>query len=90
MLDAINGLNRPRAIQNNNNNGRPNQAKAVRTPSENVDNASFDETQDQSFDVVTEGQISRQDHVKILKLANKKQLSLLKVWWTPGDKGTGV
>ncbi len=54
MLDAINGLNRPRALQNNNNNGRPNQAKAVRTPNEIVDDVSFDETQDHSFDVMTE------------------------------------
>ena len=70
MLDAINNLNRPRAMQNNHNN----QAKAVPTPDETIDDANFDESQDCS---TTEEQVSRQDQVKILKLADKKQLSPL-------------
>ncbi len=74
MLDAINNLNRPRAVQNSHNNSRPNQAKAVRTPDETVDDVNFDESRDCS---ATKEEVSRQDQVKILKLADRKQLSLL-------------
>ena len=77
MLDTISGLNRPRSVQKSHNNYGPNQTKAVRTPDESVDDVDLNEPQDSLFDVTSEEQIPRQDHVKISKLNQKKQLSLL-------------
>ncbi len=77
MLGTILGLSRLRQMQNSHNNHRPNQAKAAWTPDESVNDVDRGELQDLLFNVMSEEQSPRQDHVKVLKLTEKRQFSLL-------------
>ena len=74
MLEAIIALTAPRQ---NFNSQKPSHAEAVRTAvDENREDESISVMQVPQCDSMSEGQRSRQDYVKILKLAEKRQLSL--------------
>ncbi len=75
MLQAISGLTAPRQSLNGQRNG---QAKAVRTSAdEEIPDDNVSVTQESECNIMSEVQEPRQDHLKILKLADKRQLSLL-------------